>query len=192
MKIRTQKNAVPAKVKSQIEERSAIRARVLDFLNHLPPRTPGQDTFLECLRLTELSYQLLAEEVPLAKLDRTKSLIGRHLYVSERHPQPVSKGGEPIYGRYPEIVGTTPSGVLLFPVLQLDLSWVSVMCDRDFEPSLLQLWLEPPYFVEGVLRLIPLAEVHTAEALPIKLDEQVYDVGISHLEDESSKLVCRT
>lgn len=177
IKIQDKPTPLAPKLKSKIEAHLAAKVRLQEFFRLHPELMEGRDRMLACLRFSEPSYQLLAEEVSLSNLDRTKSLIGRHLFISEQHPHPLGSGGEPIWGASMEVIGKTPPGTKMFPVLQLDMSWVNQMCGRDFEPCLLQFWLEAPYFISGIVRKVPLSDLDTSRMLPIELDADVYKEG---------------
>ncbi len=177
MKIQSKQTPLTPKLLSKIEAHLAAKIRIIEFFGAHPELTEGRDRVLACVHFSEPSYQLLAEEVPLEMLDRTKSLVGRHLFISEQHPHPLGAGGEEIWGPRMEIIGQTPAGTKMFPVLQLDMSWINQMCGRDFEPCLLQFWLTAPYFVSGLVRKIPLSDLDSSRLLPIELEPELYKEG---------------
>jgi len=166
MNTQEKKTTRSKELNGQIDPKISAKNRLEKFFKNRSEFGHYGDQILACLKFAENSYQLLAEEVPLVKLDRTKSLVGRHLFVSNRYPQPLASRES-----------TNHISNKMFPVLQLDMSWISSETGKDFEQCLLQFWLEAPNFDSGLLRKIPLSDVMADELIPIELDPEVYKEG---------------
>ena len=185
MNIQEKRTDLSKEFKDEIDSKLSAKKRLEDFFQNSTEFGHYGDQILACLKFTENSYQLLAEELPLDKLNRTKSLVGRHLFISNQYPHPVTSVPGDSEESANEIEKKSKLENKLFPVLQLDMSWVSSVTGKDFEPCLLQFWLEAPIFVSGVVRKIPLTDVKEDELLPIELDPEVYKEGCFQFGFES-------
>lgn len=159
MKIQSKKTEPSEKISRLIAEANAAKTRVLDYLDTHAVDGWGADYVRACLRFFDTSYAIYAEQVPVNQIDRTKSLIGGPLFVSAHHPQPA---------------GT--SGLGMYPVMQLDMGWVNLLCSKKFEPCLLQFWWDTAEN-KAHLRKIPLNEVCLDELLPLVVDREVKAEG---------------
>jgi hypothetical protein len=89
------KNKLPKvsqKPKETLDPNLSAKKRLEVFFTDRPEFGNYGEQILDCLKFAEPSFQLLAEELTLDKLDRTKSLIGRHLFVSKLYPHPEGAG----------------------------------------------------------------------------------------------------
>jgi hypothetical protein len=155
VKIQTIKAEPSVKVARLINEANAAKHRILNFLDTHKTEGCGEDYVRACLRFADASFAVYAEQVTLSKIDRTKSLIGLPLFASVLHPQPIGAGGMEMY-----------------PVMQLDMDWVSSLCSKNFESCLLQFWWDTAK-IKAYLRKIPLSDVLQDEQVPLEVSTQV-------------------
>ncbi len=149
-----------------IAEAHATKQRILEYLDAHPVDGDGADEVRGCLRFLEESYAIYAEPTPIETVDRTRSLMGWPLYVSARHPHPRGKRGNG-----------------MFPLMQIDMTWVNLVCDRKFEPCLLQFWWDTDRHKDH-LRKIPIDDVVPSEILTIQITPDVQAIGELHLPFE--------
>jgi hypothetical protein len=170
MKLQTKKSSISPKMQKSTDAAMAAKLRILKFLDDHPEITEGVKEIRACLLFADFSYELFAADVLAENVDRTQSLVNGPLYVSRRFPQPLRADGRQ-----------------MFPVLQLNMSWLNGMCDRDFEPSLLQFWWDGGAY-KGLIRQIPLTDVVMSELLPIHVDDDVLEDGRLWIPKEWSVL----
>lgn len=169
------------RMKANIEKMSDIKCELINFFNSIVDDSfYSRANILACLKFSEPSFHLLGKEVAMDKLDRTQSLVGRHLYISDNYPHPLSKGGLTIWGANGKAKGETPAGVKMFPVLQLNMDWINRVTGRNFAPALVQLWLDPHSFYDALIRIIPLGDLDKSRMLNIELDPKVYEEGCKY------------
>jgi hypothetical protein len=166
MKIQTIKAEPSAKVSRLIAEANVAKKRVLDYLDAHPADGWGSDYVRACLRFADTSYAMFAEQLPVNQIDRTKSLIGGPLFVSARHPHP-----------------TGANGLGMYPVMQLDMGWVSLLCSKKFEQCLLQFWWDTDE-KKAHLRKVPTTEICKAELLPLVVNSDVAAEGELWMPEE--------
>jgi predicted DNA-binding WGR domain protein len=172
------------RMRDDIEKMSNIRNELIDFFNSIHDEyLDSKSNILACLKFSEPSFHLLGKEVAVERLDRTQSLVGRHLYISDIYPHPLSKGGSPIWDAKGKVKDKTLAGVKMFPVLQLNMDWINRVTGRNFTPSLVQLWLDPYYFYDALIRIIPLEDLSKERILKIDLDPKVYEEGCRYFAD---------
>lgn len=128
---------------------SAARSRVMKFFDSHSELAADVREVRASLKFMDLSFAVCAREVGVEGLDRTQSLAGGPLFVSTKHPHP-----------------SLPNGLGMFPVLQLDMGWVSAQTGKVFEPCLLQFWWGGVR-ASGYLRKIPLWDVKIEELVPL-------------------------
>lgn len=107
-------------------------------------------TIKSYLALGALSYSVLVEAEPIDEIERTSSMICGPSFVSEMYPRPSDSDGN-----------------LMFPILQFNLSWINIVCEKTYIPGLLQLWWSPAT-TQHELRLIP--EVAVTKSLIQSID----------------------
>lgn len=139
---------------------------ILEYLDEHPEITEGVEYIRACLKYSDISYEIFGVELAESQLDRTSSLVGTHLYVSDQHPQPKRS-----------------DGVNMLPVLQFDTRWINELCDKNLEPCLLQFWWDGEA-CEGLLRKIPCLEVSLEKIKQIYLDDGVRE-AVSDWIDEN-------
>jgi len=165
-KIQTKSSRPSDEVLRLIADALATKRRVFDYLDAHPVDGSGADEVRGCLRFLEETYAAYAEPTPIETVDRTMSLFGGPLYVSARHPHPLGKLGNG-----------------MFPVLQINIAWLNAVCDRKFEPCLLQLWWDTERCTDH-LRKIPLNDVVASELLAIQIAPDVQESGELWLPNE--------
>lgn len=179
MKLQTKKSSISAKMQQSTDAAIAAKLRILKFLDDHPDMSEGVKEIRACLRFAEISYDLFAADVSVDSVNRTQSLVNGPLFISDRHPQPFRADGK-----------------LMFPVMQLDMGWINLLCDRHFEPGLLQLWWDGGAY-KALCRWIPLSDVNESELRPIQVDPDVLADGklwlpeewLSQREDETFQIL---
>lgn len=166
MTIQTKPSKPSEKVSRLISEAYATKARVQAYLDAKPVDGTGAEKVRGCLRFLEESYAIFAERILSKPLDRTTSLLAGPLFVSNRHPHPVDKLGNG-----------------MFPVLQIDMAWLNLVCKRKFEPCMLQFWWDTVK-CEANLRKVPLDDINIAEILPIQVGAAQRESGALWMPSE--------
>jgi hypothetical protein len=110
------------------------------------------------------SYSVYVEPTLFEEVERTSSMVCGPSFTSETFPRPIDSDGN-----------------LMFPILQFNLSWINIVCARDYEPGLLQLWWSAAKS-EHKLRFIPSDQVKISQVTNIELTREmisaVQDWGI--------------
>jgi hypothetical protein len=170
MKLQTKKSSIPPKMQQSTDAAIAAKQRILQCLDDHPEISEGVDEIRACLRFADFSYELFAADVSVESVDRTQSLVNGPLFTSDRYPQPQRVDGK-----------------LMFPVMQLDMGWINLLCDRHFEPGLLQLWWDGGAY-KALCRLIPLCDANANELKPIQVDPDVLEDGRLWIPEDWSSL----
>jgi hypothetical protein len=141
------------------------KKRVLDYLDNHPEITEGVDYIRACFKYTDISYEFFGEECFNQKVNRTSSLIGTPLYVSDQHPHPKRSDGKS-----------------MLPVLQFDTRWINGLCSKNLEPCLLQFWWDSE-ICEGLFRKLPFSEVILEKVKQIDLEDEVLEAGPDWIDE---------
>ena len=174
--LQTKPIAPSKKVQQQIERKLAAKQRLMGFFGQYLEKEYDAELLWNLLRFAEPSYALFAEPREAKHIDRTGSLIGCHLFVSAKHPQPFSLDSA---------VDGTERAVGLLPILQLNMAWVNAVCNRDFDPCLLQLWLHPEQPGKDCLRRIPLEDLEDVVTDGVVDDPSLLEQRYRWLADEN-------
>jgi hypothetical protein len=138
---------------------------ILEYLDEHPEIKEGVEYIRACLKYSDISYEIFGVELAESQLDRTSSLVGIYLYVSDQHPHPKRS-----------------DGIDMLPVLQFDTRWINELCDKNLEPCLLQFWWDTEA-CEGLLRKIPCSEVSLEKIKQVHLDEGVREAGSDWIDE---------
>jgi len=139
------------RVMEQVALASGLRAELLRLIKRKMKRESSQaqsEAWVCLLRLVELSapaFRVRTRSRPAKHLDRRSSMQTGPFYTSQAYPAPVGAAGN-----------------LLFPVLQLDLSFASAAGQQPLGDGLLQLWFDTCTAQEFV-RVIPLSAAYADE-----------------------------
>jgi len=109
----------------------------------------------EYLALASPSFAVIVEPITIDNIDRTQSMVCGPSFVSEKYPRPTDSNDE-----------------LMFPVLQFNLSWINTVCNRSFDPGLLQVWWSPTTS-EDSLRFIPSDQIDQSQICSIEINQEM-------------------
>jgi len=111
----------------------------------------------EYLALAAPSFAAIVESVAIDKIDRTLSMVCGPSFVSEIFPRPTDSNDD-----------------CMFPILQFNLAWINTVCDKTFDPGLLQLWWSPSTS-EDTLRFIPADQIDQSSVCSIEITKEMIE-----------------
>lgn len=132
---------------------------VLDQIN-----SKSSNKIKQYIALAATSYSVIVEPVLFEEVERTCSMVCGPSFTSEKFPRPIDSVGN-----------------LMFPILQLNFTWINKVCQRTYDSGLLQLWWSAAKS-EHELRFIPADQITIHKVTRIEITREmisaVQDWGI--------------